>query len=82
MKIINSQLDYLIGMRRSAKIEWLLRIGVFGSLLAVGALGAWGIWQTLHDLGALLFFILFFAILLLSVAYVVKTRKLGMLETS
>ena len=66
---------------RSAKIEWLLRIGVFGSLLAVGVLGALNIWQTLHDLIALSVFIVVFAIVFFSLAYVVKKRKLGMLET-
>ena len=68
-------------MRRSERIEWFLRIGVFGSALVVGVLGAWGVWQSLHDYGALSLFVLVFAILLVSMAYIVRKRKLGMLET-
>jgi hypothetical protein len=69
-------------MRQSEKKEWLLRIGVFGSALAVGALGSYGIWQSFHDYGALLLFVLIFAVLLASLAYIVRKRKLGMLETT
>jgi hypothetical protein len=68
-------------MKRAEKIEWLLRIGVFGSSIAVGVLGGWSVWRAFHDLGALLLFALVFAILLVSMAYIVKRRKLGMLET-
>jgi len=68
-------------MRQSEKIEWLLRIAVFGSALAVGALGAWSIWQSFHDYAVLLLFVFFFAILFILVAYIVRRRKLGMLET-
>jgi hypothetical protein len=68
-------------MRRSEKTEWLLRIIVFGSALAVGVFGAWGIWQSFHDYGTLLLFVLFFAILFVSMAFIVRRRKLGMLET-
>jgi hypothetical protein len=31
-------------MKRSEKIEWLLRIATFGSALAVGIIAAWSIW--------------------------------------
>jgi hypothetical protein len=68
-------------MRQSERKEWLLRIGVFGSALAVGALGLIGIWTSLHDYNALLLFVLIFAILFASLAYIVRKRNLRMLET-
>jgi hypothetical protein len=68
-------------MRRSEKVEWFLRVIVFGCAVAVGSLGALGIWQSLHDAGALLLFVFLFAFLLVALVYIVKRRDLGMLET-
>jgi hypothetical protein len=50
-------------MRRSDKIEWLLRIAVFGFALAGGIIGALNIWQSSKDYAAPLPFVLAFAVL-------------------
>jgi hypothetical protein len=47
-------------MRRSDKIEWLLRIVVFGFALAVGIIGALNIGLSSKDYAALLLFVLGF----------------------
>jgi hypothetical protein len=62
-------------------MECLLRTAVFGAALMVGVVGAWTIWQSFHDYSALSLFLFAFAILFVSMAYIVKRRKLGMLET-
>jgi hypothetical protein len=67
-------------MKRSERIEWFLRIAVFGSALAVGIIGAWSIWRSFKDVSPLLVFILFFTTIFGSVLYIVKKRKLRMLQ--
>ncbi len=66
---------------RVQKIEWFLRIAVFGSALFAGVITAWSIWTSTGNLQALLLFILTFLTLFLSVAYIVRMRKLRMLQT-
>ncbi len=68
-------------MRRSDKIEWFLRIAVFGSALVVGIFGSWNVWVYTQDYGALLLFVLAFIALFSSMIYIVKKRKLRMLQT-
>lgn len=69
------------GMKRSEKIDWILRIAVFGSALVVGIIGAWNVWASLRDYTALLLFVFAFIILFSLMVYLVRRRKLGMLET-
>lgn len=69
------------GVKRSDKIEWFLRIAVFGSALVMGIIGAWNVWASLRDYTALLLFALAFIILFSLMVYLVRRRKLGMLET-
>jgi hypothetical protein len=68
-------------MKRSDKIEWFLRIATFGSALVVGIIGAWSIWVFFKDVSTLLVFILAFTTIFVSMVYVVKKRKLRMLQT-
>jgi hypothetical protein len=68
-------------MKMSDKIEWFLRIVTFGSGLAVGIIGAWSIWVSFKDISALLIFTLAFATIFASVVYIVKKRKLRILQT-
>jgi hypothetical protein len=68
-------------LRRSERTEWALRLSVFGSALVVGLIGAWSIWQSFHDVGAMLIFTLCFALLLAAMIYLIRRRNLGMLET-
>jgi Na+/H+-dicarboxylate symporter len=68
-------------LKQSQFIEWILRIGVFGSALTVGVIGAYGIWQSLRNYDALFLFTLTFAVLFVLLVYVVRRRLLGMLET-
>jgi hypothetical protein len=68
-------------MKRSDRTEWFLRIATFGSALAVGIIGAWSIWVSFKDVSTLLIFTLAFAAIFASVVYVVKKRKLRMLQT-
>jgi len=69
------------GMKRSDKIEWFLRIVVFGSALVVGIIGALNVWASLQDYNAVVLFVSVFVILFVSMVYLVKTRKLRMLQT-
>ena len=69
------------GMKRSEKIDCILRIAVFGSALVVGIIGAWNAWASLRDYTALLLFVFAFIILFSLMVYLVRRRKLGMLET-
>jgi heme A synthase len=69
------------GMKRSEKIDWILRIAVFGSALVVGIIGAWNVWASLRDYTALLLFVFAFIILFSLMVYLIRRRKLGMLET-
>jgi len=68
-------------MRWSERLEWFLRILVFGSVPVVGALEAWSIWQSLHDYRALTLFALIFVAFFAAIVYLVRRRRLGMLET-
>jgi hypothetical protein len=68
-------------MKRSERTEWFLRIAAFGSALAVGIIGAWSIWVSFKDISTLLVFTLAFAAVFASVVYIVKKRKLRMLQT-
>jgi len=68
-------------MRRSDKIEWVLRIAVFGSALAVGVVGSFGMWVSTRDYWALLLFGLIFAAVFSSLVYILRRRKLRMLQT-
>jgi hypothetical protein len=68
-------------MRRSDKIEWFLRIAVFGSALAVGVIGSFGMWVSTRDYWALLVFGLIFAAVFSSPVYIVRRGKLSMLQT-
>ena len=68
-------------MKRSERIEWFLRIATFGSALAVGIIGGWSIWVSFKDISTLLIFTLAFAAIFASVVYIVKKRKLRMLQT-
>jgi hypothetical protein len=54
---------------------------VFGSAIAVGFLGTLSVWESFHNSWALLIFVLIFAAIFWFMVYVVKKRKLGMLET-
>ena len=67
-------------MRRSERIEWLLRVVTFGSVLVVGITGAWSFWRS-QDYYGLLLFVLAFGILYAVLICIVRRRKLGMLET-
>lgn len=67
-------------MKRSEKIEWLLRVVTFGSALVVGIIGVWSFWRS-QDYNGLLLFVLAFGILYAVLIYIVKRRKLRMLET-
>ena len=67
-------------MRRSERIEWLLRVVTFGSVLVVGITGAWSFWRS-QDYNGLLLFVLAFGILYAVLICIVRRRKLGMLET-
>jgi len=69
------------GMKRSDKIEWFLRIVVFGSALVVGIIGALNVWASLQDYNAVVLFVSVFVILFVSMVYLVKRRKLRMLQT-
>jgi len=69
------------GMKRSEKTDWILRIAVFGSALVVGIIGAWNVWASLLDYTALLLFVFALIILFSLMVYLVRRRKLGMLET-
>jgi uncharacterized membrane protein len=68
-------------MKRPDKIEWFLRLATFGSAVAVGVIEAWNIWASSRDLSALSIFILVFAVIFASLAYIVKKRRLRMLQT-
>jgi hypothetical protein len=68
-------------MKGSERIEWFLRIATFESALAVGVIGAWSIWVSFKDVSTLLIFTLAFATIFASVVYIVKKRKLRMLQT-
>lgn len=68
-------------MKRREKIEWFLRIAVFGLALVVGLIGAMNVWTSLQDYTALLLFVAVFVILFVSMVYLVKRRKLKMLQT-
>jgi hypothetical protein len=65
---------------RPNQIEWLLRITVFGLALVPGIAGSWSIWESARDYGQLLLFILAFVVLYASMIYIVKKRKLKMLQ--
>jgi hypothetical protein len=69
------------GLNRSDKIEWFLRLAVFGSALVVGIIGGLNVWASLQDYTALLLFVLAFVILFVSMVYLVRRRKLRMLQT-
>jgi hypothetical protein len=68
-------------LKRSERIEWFLRIVTFGSALVVGIIGAWSIWVSFKDTLTLFVFILAFAAIFASMIYIVKKRKLRMLQT-
>jgi hypothetical protein len=68
-------------VKRSDRIEWLLRILVFGSALIPGVIAAWSIWVYTHSSEALALSILAFLAMYVSIIYIVKRRKLKMLQT-
>ncbi len=68
-------------MNKKGKIEWFLRVAVFGAALVIGIVGAWSVWLAFQDFGALALFILVFALIFILLIYIVRRRKLGMLET-
>ena len=68
-------------MRRSEKIEWFLRIVVFGSAVVVGVVGSWAMWVSTRDYGPLLLFVLAFVAVFGSMIYLVKRKGLRMLQT-
>jgi hypothetical protein len=65
---------------RPNQLEWLPRIAVFGFALVPDIVGSWSIWEFAHDYGQLFLFILAFAVLYASMIYIVKKRKLKMLQ--
>ncbi len=71
----------LRSMNKKGKIEWFLRVAVFGAALIVGLVGAWSVWSTFQDYGALSLFILVFTLIFVLLIYIVRRRNLGMLET-
>lgn len=68
-------------MRRSDRTEWFLRIATFGSALAIGIIGAWSIWVSFKNISTLLIFTLAFAAIFAFMVYIVKKRKIRMLQT-
>ncbi len=68
-------------MNWNVKIEWFLRCVVFGAALVIGMIGAWSVWSAFQDYGALSLFILVFALIFVSLVYIVRKRNLGILET-
>lgn len=68
-------------MRRSEKIEWFLRIVVFGAALVVGVVGSWAMWVSTRDYRALLLFVLAFVAVFGSMIYLIKRKGLRMLQT-
>jgi hypothetical protein len=65
---------------RPNQLEWLLRTVVFGFALVPGIVGSWSIWEFAHDYGRLFLFIFAFVVLYASMIYIVKKRKLKMLQ--